>query len=244
MRPHRRIARSEGLRNLIGWLAAKYVRLVRLTGRWEEIGREVPQGFWSEGKPYIGCFWHGRMLMMPPFGNPDVPFRMLISRHPDGQLIARTVRHFGIDSITGSSSKGGTEALRHMVRALKDGACVGITPDGPRGPRMRAAAGIVALARLSGLPIVPATFSASRRWLMPNWDRFVVPLPFCRGVFHWGEPLVVPRDADAATLEAMRQEVENRLNDMTREADRACGVAPVLPEASVAEISEREAASA
>jgi len=240
VRPLRRIARSDALRWLVGRLAAAYIRVVRLTGRWEEIGREVPQSFWAEGKPYIGCFWHGRMLMMPPFGNPDVPFRMLISRHPDGQLIARTIRHFGIDSVAGSSSKGGTEALREMVRALKDGACVGITPDGPRGPRMRAAAGIVALARMTGLPILPATFSASRRWLAPNWDRFLVPLPFCRGVFHWGAPIAVPKDADAETLERLRVEVEDRLNQMTRDADRACGVAPVEPASPAAPGADRE----
>jgi hypothetical protein len=116
-----------------------------------------------------------------------------------------------------------------MVKALKAGDCVGITPDGPRGPRMRASDGAVALARLSGVPIIPATFGAARGRVLQSWDRFLVAWPFGRGVIVWGDPIDVARDADAAALGAARLRVENALNAITAEADRLTGRVPVEP---------------
>ena len=128
-----------------------------------------------------------------------------------------------------SSSKGGAGALRAMLKALKAGDCVGITPDGPRGPRMRASDGIVNVARMSGAPILPATFGVSRGRVLGSWDRFLVAWPFGRGVIVWGQPIEVGRDADADALEDARARVEAGLNAVTREADRLSGRPPVEP---------------
>jgi len=160
---------------------------------------------------------------------------MLISRHRDGEIIARAMQHFGVGAAHGSTAKagttdkGGTDAVRQLVKIVKAGNAVGITPDGPRGPRMRVAAGIVQIARMTGLPIVPATFSARRRKVMRSWDRFVVALPFTSGVIIWGKPIAVPRELDPAGLEAKRLEVEEALNALTAEADRLCGHDPIEP---------------
>ena len=116
-----------------------------------------------------------------------------------------------------------------MLKIIQSGENVAITPDGPRGPRMRAQAGIVLLARLSGAPIVPATYAVSRRKLASSWDRFVIALPFSRGVYLWGAPIYVARDADEEALENARLELENSLNDLTEAADRRVGVVPVTP---------------
>jgi lysophospholipid acyltransferase (LPLAT)-like uncharacterized protein len=156
---------------------------------------------------------------------------MLVSDHQDGRLIARTIAHFGIDSLAGSSSRGGAMALRGMAQALARGASVVVTPDGPRGPRMRAAAGIAMVAKLSGMPVVPATYSTSRGRTLSSWDRFLLALPFGRGVFICGDPIHVARDADAAALESARQAIETQLNRVTLEADRLCGRKPVEPAA-------------
>jgi lysophospholipid acyltransferase (LPLAT)-like uncharacterized protein len=225
----RGVLRDERVRRLLCRLAARYLKLVHLSGRWSVVGGEAPARLWDEGRPFILCFWHGRLSMMPFCWRPGVPIRMLISRHRDGQLIADTVRHFGIDIIAGSTARGGTFALRQLIKALRSGECVGITPDGPRGPRMRASEGVVAVARLAGVPIVPASFGVDRRRVLATWDRFVVPWPFGRGVFVWGPPIRVPEDADAAALEAARREVEDALNRVTGEADRRSGHAPMEP---------------
>ncbi|HBC07773.1 MAG TPA: hypothetical protein DC046_09365 [Rhodospirillaceae bacterium] len=225
----KRILKSDGLRRALCWLGSLYIRLVHATGRWQVIGGDAARAHWAAGRPFILCFWHGRILMMPHCWPRDKAIHMLISQHRDGQIIARTVGHFGIKTVAGSSSKGGAQALRAMVKALKAGDCVGITPDGPRGPRMRATDGAVALARLSGAPIIPATFGAARGKVLQSWDRFLVAWPFGRGVIVWGDPIEVPRDADAAQLDAARLRVEGALNAITAEADRLTGRAPVEP---------------
>src|SRR4029079_13360256 len=151
------------------------------------------------------------------------PMHMLISAHRDGRIIADAVTYFGVDSIAGSSRRGGTAALRTMLRRLEAGDCIGITPDGPRGPAMRASAGIVNIARLARVLIVPIVFATSRRRVLRSWDRFHLALPFGRGVFLWGEPIEVATDLDPAGVEQARLRVESRMNEIAAEVDRRVG---------------------
>jgi len=229
----RRITDRDSVRRFLCWLGAQYIRLVHATSRWTVIGGDLPRQYWDRGEPFIACFWHGRLMMMPYNWDGGRTIHILVSRHRDGRFIARTVRHFGFRTIDGSTSKGGTAALRAIYRVLGRGESVVFTPDGPRGPRMRMSPGIVAVARRTGVPILCTTYSTSARRVLGSWDRFLVPLPFGRGVFIWGGPIIVPGDADDAALEAARQAAEARLNEITREADQICGwpamePAPVL----------------
>ncbi|MCC9624322.1 lysophospholipid acyltransferase family protein [Thalassospira sp. MA62] len=234
MQWHKRIIKSDTTRSFLCWLAALYVRIVRLTGRWETEGGETPRRYLTEGKPFIVAFWHQRLLMMPytwrAVGK-DRPFKMLISAHRDGEIISRTVAHFGIDTIAGSSGKGGAAALRQIIKALKSGETVGMTPDGPRGPRMRASDGVIQAARMAKVPVFPLTYSSSRRKVFRSWDRFVLPMPFSRGVFHWGDPVFVERDLDEAGLDAKRIELETAMTNLTQQTDLALGVEAIEPAA-------------
>ncbi|MEK9722900.1 MAG: lysophospholipid acyltransferase family protein [Rhodospirillaceae bacterium] len=236
------VLKSDTVRRFACWLGSHYIRFVHATGRWRTERGAAAEQFWNDGRPFILAFWHGRLLMMPYCWRRDVPIHMLISQHRDGQLIARTVSHFGIQTVAGSSSKGGAQALRAMVKALAAGECVGVTPDGPRGPRMRASDGIVSVARLSGVPILPATYSTAGGRVLGSWDRFLVARPFSRGVIVWGEPLSVPRDADAEGVEAARRELEARMNAITAEADRLVGRDPVAPAPEPGDAAEGAAA--
>lgn len=223
------ITRSRTGRGLACWGAAQYIRIVYRSGRWRVVGGETPARLWDDGKPFILAFWHGRLLMMPYAWRRGRAMNMLTSQHRDGDLIAKTISHFGVGTVRGSSRHGGAGALRSLVRALARNDYAGVTPDGPTGPRMRASDGIISVARLSGAPIIPVTYAASRRTILKTWDRFVVPFPFSRGLFLWGEPIHVARDADAQAQEEARKDVEDRLNALTREADRLCGRETVTP---------------
>ncbi len=234
MKLHKRLLRNEVVRGVLCAAAARYIRFAYASGRWRVEGGEVPAAFWREGKPFIVAFWHGRLLMMPYCWDAGAPMNMLISQHPDGQFIARTIGRFGLGTIAGSTRRGGTSALRAMLRTLRSGDYVGITPDGPRGPRMRAGGAIVEVARLARAPVVPVAFATSRRRVLGTWDRFVVALPFSRGVFVWGRPISVARDADAEAREAARRAVEDALNAVTREADRLVGQPAIEPAAEAA----------
>jgi len=227
----KRLTRSDAVREALCWLGAKYIGLVRATGYWRVEGGQIPAAFWRADEPFILAFWHGRIMMMPYCWRRDKTINMLISQHRDGQFIARTVAHFGIDTVVGSSSKGGSAALRSMLRSLKQGQSVGITPDGPRGPRMRASDGVVHVARLSGVPVIPCGFSAKHRKVLGSWDRFTVAFPFSRGIFVWGEPVRVPADATPELLEEARLAIEEGLTAVTQAADRMMGHVPVEPAA-------------
>ncbi len=225
----KRIGKSERIRGLLCWIAAQFIRLVWATGRWQVVGGHIPAAYWDHNKPFILAFWHGRLLMMPKCWRGGMPIHMLISQHRDGKLIARTVGHFGIGCIEGSTTRGGAAALRSILKMLRGGYCIGITPDGPRGPRMHATAGMINIARLSGCPIIPVCYSSDQRRLLKSWDRFAVTRPFSRGVFLWGEPIEVPKDLDEAGTEAMRLKVQEIMVAQAAEADRMMGVPPVEP---------------
>lgn len=233
----RKVRKSDAARGVACWLVAQYIRLVWATGRWEIKNSATPERLWREGKPFVIAFWHGRLLILPAMWPRSAKISMLISMHRDGELIARAIGYFGHGTVRGSAAKpgsdkdkGGVAALRGMLKALKANEYVGITPDGPRGPRMRATDGIVTVARMAGVPIIPCSYSAQSRMVLNTWDRFVLPLPFTRGVIIWGEPIMVPREADAAGLDAARMAVEAGLTAATNDADELMGVAPVEPE--------------
>jgi len=233
MKITKRLGESAFVAGQIAWWTARYIRLVALTARWSVEGVEPAVELWREGKPFIGVFWHGRMLLMPGLWRRfagRTPIHMLISQHRDGRIIARTIASLGVGTIAGSSTRGGTSALREIVKTLERGAYVGITPDGPRGPLMRMSMGAVSAAQRAGVPIIVISNSASRRRIWKNnWDRFVIPLPFARIAFVIRGPVVVPKSADAAALERIRRTVEDLLNEATRATDQACGWEPIEP---------------
>ena len=218
-----RFLRSAGLRRVACWLVYRYIRFVYLTNRWSAEGAERPRRLTSEGRSFIVAFWHGRLLMMPLAWHGLVPFHMLISAHRDGRIIAGAMTYFGIDTIAGSTSRGGSAALRTMLKRLREGGCVGITPDGPRGPAMTASIGIVNVARLARVPILPLTYATSRRRVLRTWDCFHLALPFGHGVYLWGEPIEIAADLDDTGLECARGLVETRMVEMVRDADSRAG---------------------
>lgn len=210
------------------WLIAKYITFVYKTSSWKLLGEEIPQKYWSEKKPFIVCFWHNRLLMSCFAWQSNQPFHMLISSHPDGKIIAETVGFHGIKTIAGSSSRGGAVALRKMLNTLKKGGTVGITPDGPRGPRFQVSEGVVALARLSGLDVVCVTYATSRRKILGSWDRFVLALPFSKGVIAWSGPLTLDRQSGEEDAALFRQNLQKELTDLSEKADTLCKVCSIL----------------
>jgi hypothetical protein len=124
----------------------------------------------NQHKNIVFAFWHGRQLMMPFLYqkiHQQEKLAILISQHRDGEYISRIIQRFGIDSIRGSTYRGALKGLKQMIRALKSGVSVGITPDGPRGPKYKAQLGVIELAKLSGAPILPLSFGASKKKLSP-----------------------------------------------------------------------------
>jgi len=207
---------------VLTWLAAVVMRGLFRSLRVAYVGREVlDRLIQEEGKQVLVAFWHGRLLMMPfgPFGNPQVRWSIMVSRHADGEYISRVAERLGIYSVRGSARRGGPWALLGMIRASRKGSHLAITPDGPIGPREQVKPGTIELARLAGTPIIPVAFAASRGKFLHSWDRFLIPYPFGRGVFVCGEPVLVSRKAGPDEVEKARAVLGERLHHITAVAD-------------------------
>lgn len=246
MKPLDEWMRSEPVQRLLGLFVASLMWLFHLTVRWQRHVDPETQALFAAGKPVILCMWHGRMFFLSGgWAKPPRRLGVLSSAHRDGQLVARGARRFGYETVLGSSRRGGATALRGMSRLLLQGTTVVITPDGPKGPRMRFKSGAVKAAQMTGAPLVALTGSASPRKRFGSWDRFCLPLPFARGVIHFGPPVYVPRDADAATLEHCRRLAEDSLNALTNAAERSLGQeeTPPAPEAPPEEVARHHASA-
>ena len=237
----KRVTRSPLGRAVLAWVFVRYTGFVFATTRWQTLGREDADAMLRTGRPFIAAFWHNRLMMAPHGWQAEPTMHVIISHHRDGESIARVARRLGVAAIRGSRTRGGAAAFRASLRLLREGGYLGITPDGPRGPRMRVQPGIVALAHRSGAPIMPVTYAVSRRKLAESWDRFVIALPFGRGVYLWGSPIYVSADADTGALEDARRTLEERLNALTAEADRMVGMVPIEPALDAAESRNKKA---
>ena len=202
---------------LVPRLASLLIRAIRATMRLRCTGREGLESIRAQGSAYIHAFWHGHLFLMP-YAYPGGRMAILISEHRDGEYIARTMGRFGHRSVRGSTTSGGAMALRQAVRLAREGWDLGFTPDGPCGPRHKVQMGVIAASRLSGLPIVPVAFAASRAKVARSWDGFIVPMPFSRGVFVYGDPMEVSPAAAEVDMEAARVTLEAALTKCAAQA--------------------------
>jgi lysophospholipid acyltransferase (LPLAT)-like uncharacterized protein len=227
----KRIAKSEATLAFMTWFASLYIRMLARLVSWKRDYHPEARALIEGQGPFIACFWHGRMLMMSAaWPNDPKDMHLLISLHRDGRLIADAVQKLGYAVVEGSSRRGGLQAFLEMARVLKEGKAVAITPDGPRGPRMRVKPGILKAAQFSGVPIVPIAGSASSRWMLKTWDRFLIPKPFSKGILLAGEPLRVGRELDEKALDTLRADLEQRLNALCDAADDLVGQTAIAPD--------------
>ncbi len=203
--------------------AANLIRLVGPTWRFQVVGAEFLAEARAHSPAVIFAFWHGRMLALS-YGYRGRSIHVLASKHRDGELMGQTVHKLGFGHVRGSSTRGGAQAILELVDKLAEGYDLGITVDGPIGPRFVVKPGPLEIAKLSGCAVVPAAVSSGRRWTLRSWDAFEVPKPFTTVSVRFGSPVTVPRDAAFELVEAKRQAVENTLRGLTRTNDEAVAV--------------------
>lgn len=177
----------------------------------------------------VYLLWHSRILLGAATQK-GLGLRVLISLHGDGEYIARTVERLGFRAVRGSSTRGGSRALRELIGELRAGNDVAVTPDGPKGPRFRVQRGAIEAASVTGAPIVPVGLDCRSRKRLRSWDRFLIPWFFTRTVVRFGDEIRVPPDLDDAGLESWRVRVEEALIATQRSASEAAGVAAESPD--------------
>ncbi len=207
---------------LIAGLGYPIILALGCTLRWRVEGLERLEAIQASGRQPVMGFWHGRIL------SATVYFRrrkivVITSENFDGEWITRIIKRFGYDTARGSTSRGGRRALRELMRRMAEGRPAGVTLDGPRGPARVAQPGAVWLARVTGNPVLPFHLEADGCWTVDSWDRTQIPKPFATVALVVGEPLEVPRDADAEGLERARLELEAKLRGLEARAATLLG---------------------
>src|SRR5437899_2538387 len=207
---HQRLAASliYGLIEIVSW-TQRY--------RWEF----HPDVLAKELGPVIFCTWHNRLALSLIMYRRYVrqkqqPHQLagMVSASKDGGVVARILEHFGVEPVRGSTSRRGPQALLELITWAERGYDLAITPDGPRGPRYQFQDGVISLAQLTGMPIVPVTYHLTWKIQLRSWDRFQIPLPFTKCVMQLVEPVRVPREATEAEREETRRGLETCLRKL------------------------------
>lgn len=226
----RRLIRHPATQAALAKLVGAYLALVARTTRWQLAGQGPALAEVAAGRPLILAFWHERLPVVPAIMRLAIAEdatvarltpHVLVSQHRDGRFIGDAVARFGFRMVYGSSRRGGGQAMLEMLRILRRGDPIAITPDGPRGPRRQAAPGVAQLAAVSGATVLPVGAATSRHRILPSWDRMMLPLPFGRGVIVCGPPIRVAKDGAEAALPA----IAAALDAACAEADRSLGLA-------------------
>ena len=215
------LLRTAFMQKMLAALIAAYIFLLRATSKIQKSGTEHPQKVWDQNKPAIFAFWHGRLLLTPCIIPKGTPASVLISLHKDGRTIAYTAEWFGLNVIAGSSTRGGAQAVRSMIKATKAGQNILMTPDAPPHKVYTCAKGVAELARLTGLPVIPCAISASHGKQLKTKDRFILPRLFSTFRITYGEPLEIDRKADEAAREEFLTQIEHALLSLTQKEDTA-----------------------
>lgn len=193
--------------------------LLSLTYRIRITGRDNEESVYNNDNYPIYASWHQRFFPGIRLLGSRKP-AIIISRSKDGDLISNIIKHMGWRPVRGSSSRGGMQAIREIKKLTAAGCPIGHIVDGPRGPAERVKPGIITIARLSGMPIIPTIISPEKRWIFKSWDRFMLPKPFSKIIVKFEKPIFIPRKMDKENAETCRKSLEERLAKGYGEADR------------------------
>jgi lysophospholipid acyltransferase (LPLAT)-like uncharacterized protein len=210
---------------ILSGLLGAAIAVHRATLRVGKLHLERYEDLKSRGVPILFALWHGRMYLSIQAHRKQGIVTMA-SQSKDGELIARWLEKNGYVVVRGSTTRGGGQALREMVRQVRSGRHAALTVDGPKGPARVVQPGAVQLARLTGAWILPITSSASRPHFFASWDRYLLPYPFSKAVVAYGEPFPIPEDAPE---DAVLARIASSLDSATAEADSAAGLSGEAP---------------
>ena len=206
---------------ILGLITSIYIYLVKYTSKIHYENRIVPEQFWEKGDPFILAFWHSQLMMVSFSWSIDDKINILASGHSDGRFGAIVGRFFNLNNIPTSNNKQKL-SLRPIFKLLKEKQYVGITPDGPRGPKEKVSEGIIKIAKKSNVPIVPLGFWSSKNLKLKSWDSFLVTLPFSTCSFVWDEPLIIPNNITDEKIEYFQNILQKKINISIQKAKNNC----------------------
>lgn len=200
------------------FIAYLLIYLIGFTMRWQMVGGSTRRSDIAPDQPLIYVFWHNRILPATWYFR-RMGIVVMTSQSYDGEIIARLIQFFGYGASRGSASKGGSRSLREMASCLNAGWDVAFTIDGPKGPIYIAKPGAIALAKLTGCPVLPVCQTPSKYWELKSWDKFRIPKFFSKGHIAFAPPIYVARDCDEAGMAAKQEELQAALERLHNESE-------------------------
>ena len=216
MRILKRFSKTKYGQKSIGFLFYLITKISFLSIRWKYFNEDQKSNIFNVDNQYIFCCWHNRLFLGPHLLPRNRIINALQSSHSDGMITSIAFKYLEMNVILGSSKKGGMQAFRKMIKCIQNGESIAITPDGPKGPKETVKEGIIKLAQITGAPIVPLVWATKKFKLINSWDHFVIPFPFSKGVYTFGEPIYVDKKINKKKFEILRLEVENEIKRLTK----------------------------
>jgi lysophospholipid acyltransferase (LPLAT)-like uncharacterized protein len=222
MRILKRFSKTKYGQKSIGFLFYLITKFICFSIRWKCYDEDQKSKIINNKDQYIFCCWHNRLFLGPHLLPRNRIINALQSSHSDGMITSIAFKYLGMNVILGSSMKGGMQAFRKMVKCIKNGESVAITPDGPKGPKETVKEGVIKLAQITGIPIVPLVWSTKKFKLIDSWDNFVIPFPFSKGIYTFGKPIYVDKKISENNFEILRLEVESEIKRLTKLVNYKC----------------------
>ena len=195
----------------LAYLGYLYILFVGITSKIEFNNENFSNKMWNDRKPFILAFWHGQLMMIGYAWKSKETLNMLASSHSDGRFGAYIAGHSNLKNIS-IEAKNKSPSLRQIFKILNNGDYLGVTPDGPRGPKKKVSEGIIKIAVNSQVPIIPLGFASSKNFKLKSWDSFLITYPFSKCKFVWGEPIFIPSKTSDSELEQYKIYLEEKIN--------------------------------
>lgn len=213
------------IQTLISLIGSIYVLTVYKTSKVNLKNRKKIEDLLERKESFIYSFWHDQLLMCPLTWQSNSSIKVLISKHRDGDIIAQLISNLGFEAIRGSThktnkikNKGGLLSARKMIKSLKNGISIGISPDGPKGPRHKVSEGILSISRLSKSVILPVGIGFKKKWVLNTWDKFIIPKPFNEITVVWGDP--ISAITNEKNNHQFKIKLESKMNNLTAQANK------------------------
>ena len=223
MKIKKKITKNFFVQHFLALITVLYIKLVRVTSVIIDKNIESPNSYWDNNKPFILAFWHSQLLMIKFSWNKNKKLNILASGHSDGQFGGIVAKHLGVNIITISKEKKKIN-IRPIFQLLKKNNYIGITPDGPRGPKEKVSDGIIKIAKTSKIPIIPVGYWSSKNFSLNSWDSFLITYPFSKSIFTWSDPILIPHNIEGDEIIKFQSILETKINDCIRSSKKELSV--------------------
>ena len=205
------------VQQLLAFIAFIYIVFVKITSNIKYENIDSPKKYWQNKKPFILAFWHGQLMTFSYTWKINKKLNILASSHSDGRFGASIARYFKVNNIPISSDSSNL-SLRPIFKILNSNNYIAITPDGPRGPKEKVSEGIIKIAKISKVPIIPVGFGSSKNFCLKSWDSFLITLPFSKCRIVWGDSITIPENLKDQEIVTYKKIIEEKINECVKKA--------------------------